>query len=160
MSLLNARLQTFLDQNRASYRLVHHRPDYSTQFTAQDTHTPGHKFLKPVIIGIGVPETKVMVVVAADTEIDFRKLADWFETPAVRLVSKEELADLFPDCEVGAEPPLGNLYGLAVYADPSLDDNDIVAFNGGNHDTAVRMRWSDYVKYVGPTSLKVARKLL
>jgi Ala-tRNA(Pro) deacylase len=158
MSLIIDRLEHCLKQNNVPYHVIHHRRDFSAQDTAADTHTPGHKFLKPVVVAIGAPEEFAMLVVPADMHIDLPLVLTWFDASDVRIVSEDQLQTLFPDCEVGAESPLGILYGMPVFVDPSLKDNDIVTFNAGTHDTAVRMRWSDYARLVNPVVLPVGVK--
>ena len=71
-------------------------------------------------------------------------------THHVRLATEEELTQLFPDCEVGAMPPLGTLYGLPVYVDRSLTDDDQIIFEAGTHSEAIRMRYWDFAALVFP----------
>jgi Ala-tRNA(Pro) deacylase len=158
MSLIIQRLKNCLDQNKVHYHVVHHRPDYSAQQTAADTQTQVHQFLKAVVLEIGDIKAYIMMVVPADMHVDLLKLADLFSVSKARIVSEHELKKLFPDSEVGAQAPLGNLYGMTVYIDPSLDDNDIVTFNAGSHDTAIRVRWADYARLVKPVPLPVGAK--
>jgi Ala-tRNA(Pro) deacylase len=66
------------------------------------------------------------------------------------LAPERELALCFPDCEAGAMPPLGNLWGLRVYADESLEANDRIAFNAGTHEELLEMPWSDFVGLAQP----------
>jgi Ala-tRNA(Pro) deacylase len=74
-----------------------------------------------------------------------------FGTHRVRLATEEELAQLFPDCEVGAMPPLGTLYGLPVYVDRSLIRDEEILFEAGTHSEAIRMRYWDFAALVFPT---------
>jgi Ala-tRNA(Pro) deacylase len=59
----------------------------------------------------------------------------------VRLATEAEFASLFPDCELGAMPPLGELYGLPVYVDESLSVDKEIIFSAGTHRDAIRMNY-------------------
>ncbi|MCX5661047.1 MAG: YbaK/EbsC family protein [Planctomycetota bacterium] len=154
MSLLTNRLIHYLDRHGVEHQLIHHKRDYTAQAAAHDTHTRGHRFLKSVIVRVG--NTYAMAVVPADRHVDLRKLADWLDADSVRVVTEQETFALFPDCEVGAEPPFGHLYGVPVYIDEELTDSRHITFNGGTHDTAVRMAWSDFMRLVQPAALDLA----
>jgi Ala-tRNA(Pro) deacylase len=75
----------------------------------------------------------------------------------VELASEQEFKDKFPDCEAGAMPPFGNLYGMAVYADESLSSNKEITFNAGTHRELMRMDWVDLVRLVEPRVIKITR---
>ena len=68
----------------------------------------------------------------------------------MELASEEEFAELFPDCEVGAMPPLGNLYGLPVYVASTLAEDEEIVFNAGTHTDVIRMKYSDFARLVSP----------
>jgi Ala-tRNA(Pro) deacylase len=74
----------------------------------------------------------------------------------VELAREEEFAGLFPGCELGAEPPFGNLYNLPVYADESLGKDPEIVFNAGTHLEAIRMKYLDFEKVVRPIVAPVA----
>jgi Ala-tRNA(Pro) deacylase len=59
--------------------------------------------------------------------------------------------EVFPDCETGAMPPFGNLYGLPVYVDRHLARERELVFQAGNHREAVRVEYSDFERLVHPT---------
>ena len=69
--------------------------------------------------------------------------------------SEQEIFELFPDCEVGAQPPFGNLYGLAVFVSPELAANEFITFNGGTHEDAVRLRYEDFQRLAQPAVLDI-----
>lgn len=154
MSIITEKLNRFLDRHGVAYQVIHHQRDYSAQTTAHDTHTSGHYFIKSVILR--VDGRYAMAVVPADRHVELEKIADWLDAQEVALASEQETFELFPDCEVGAEPPMGNLYGVPVYADPAITDSDSVTFNGGTHETAVRMGWADYCRLVQPAMVEIA----
>ena len=67
-------------------------------------------------------------------------------------------SSLFPDCELGAMPPFGSLYNLAVYVDESLAADDAIVFNAGTHRDAIRMRYDDFVRLAKPRVCSFAQK--
>ncbi|MGA2192837.1 MAG: YbaK/EbsC family protein, partial [Nitrospirota bacterium] len=71
---------------------------------------------------------------------------------------EDEFKNLFPDCEPGAMPPFGNLYGIPVYVDRSLAEDKNIVFNAGTYYEAVRMSYSDFERLVRPSYLQVGRK--
>jgi Ala-tRNA(Pro) deacylase len=85
-----------------------------------------------------------MTVLPANWKVDLHRLRDVFLTSHVRLATEEEFKDLFTDCEVGAMPPFGNLYGLDVYVDQSLIEDEQIVLQAGTHSEAIRMRYADF----------------
>jgi Ala-tRNA(Pro) deacylase len=68
----------------------------------------------------------------------------------VELAREEDFAKLFPGCELGAEPPFGNLYNLPVYVDISLREDAEIVFNAGTHTETIRMAYADFEAIVKP----------
>jgi Ala-tRNA(Pro) deacylase len=66
------------------------------------------------------------------------------------LASEREFKQHFPDCETGAMPPFGNLYGIPVYVDETLTEDDEIAFNAGSHRELIRMMYTDFDRLVRP----------
>jgi Ala-tRNA(Pro) deacylase len=99
---------------------------------------------------VKVKDRFVTMVLPVTMKIDFQRLRGIFGTHRVQLATEEELAHLFPDCEVGAMPPLGTLYGLPVYVDRSLIGDEEIVFEGGTHSEAIRMRYWDFAALVFP----------
>lgn len=148
------RLLSFLDERQVSYELIHHRLDYTAQETAADTHTPGRDFAKTVMLDM--PGGHAMVVLPALYKVDLERVRQGLGTRQVRLSDEETMRALCPDCDVGAEPPFGNLYDIPVYVDPSLTSDEYITFNAGTHEDAVRMRYGDYERLVAPTIIDVS----
>lgn len=146
--MLKNRMTQVLDDASIGYEVIHHRVDYSAMETAHDTHTPGREFAKTVVLA--TPEGHVMAVLPATSRVDLLRFARAVGAAEVRLATEDELADLFPDCQVGAEPPFGRLYGVPVFVDASLADQEHITFNAGTHDEAIRMRFADYEKLEQP----------
>ncbi len=146
------RLREFLDSHGVKYFVVSHSPAYTAQEIAAAAHVPGKELAKTVMVNIA--GKMAMVVLPASRQLDFERLRRVSATREVELASEEEFAGLFPECEIGAMPPFGNLYGMEVYVSEELEDDDEIAFNAGAHTELLRLDYEDYKKLVHP---KVAR---
>lgn len=145
---INRRLQKMLDESGTDYEILHHREDFRARATAADTHTPPAEFAKTVLVRID--DRYALAVLPATHYVAPSRLADALGVDLVRLASEAEMAELAPDCEVGAVPPFGELFQLATYASPLLAADESITFNGGTHKDAVRMAWADYEKLARP----------
>ncbi len=146
---VSAKLRDYLDQNIVKYKLITHSKGYTAQELAAIMHIPGKEMAKIVILKID--GRFAMAVIPAPHKIDFERFKVATGIKEVALASEKEFQNLFPDCEVGAMPPFGNLYGLPVYvAQPLKEDKEIV-FNAGSHTEAIRMQYGDFERLVNPT---------
>ncbi len=107
-------------------------------------------------MGVNADGRQVLAVLPADHYIDLPRLQHLLGAGNVELLHEHALMSFFPDCEVGAWPPLGNLYGLPVYVAPSLADNETIAFNAGTHVEAIQMPYSAFDRLVRPTVMDFA----
>jgi Ala-tRNA(Pro) deacylase len=149
------RLKTFLDGEGVSYHVIHHRADVRARETAADTDTPPEEFAKTVILWVdGDP---AMAVVPASRDVALGKLRRALGAAEVRLAHEREIGVLCPDCEIGAVPPFGPLYGMPVYASPALARDEVITFNGGDHENALRMAWQDFARLVHPRVVPLAK---
>ncbi len=146
------RLKALLDEEKVPYEHLQHNPEFTSQEIAADTHTPGKQFAKIVVLRIG--GKFVLIVLPAPHRIDLEMFKAYFQIPEAVLATEDEMKVLFPDAELGAEPPFGNLYGLPVYISPSLAQSDWITFNAGTHQDAIRMRYEDFVRLARPTKLQ------
>lgn len=144
MVVLCPRLWEYLDQQAIPYLPIRHPVDFTSQETAAHTHTRGKDFAKTVVIWVN--GRAAAAVLPAHHRVELRLLRSVLGTTDIRLATEEEMAPLFPDCEVGAEPVLANLYDLPVYVSRALTDNETITFNAGTHSDAVRMKFSDFLK--------------
>jgi Ala-tRNA(Pro) deacylase len=99
-----------------------------------------------------------MLVLPASHQVDFGRLRQVLGEDA-ELEREEQFRTLFPGCEVGAEPPFGNLFDLDTFVDTSLAEDEEIVFNAGSHWQTVRMRYDDYQRLVHPRVAKFARHL-
>lgn len=151
MTTICDRLRAVLEDNRIIHEVMHHRPDYTAQETAEDTHTPGRDFAKVVVVNAdGSPS---MLILPADHQIDFAKLRQSLDAESVRLATEDEMRATFTDCDTGAEPPFGNLYGMPVFVSTAFQPDQHITFNAGNHEDVIRMSYRDYDRLVGPKRL-------
>jgi Ala-tRNA(Pro) deacylase len=145
-------LQEFLADHHAQYVTVTHAPAYTAQTIAASTHTPGEAFAKSVIVKLD--GRMAMAVLPACNFIDFARLKEMAGAGHAELAQEEEFQHLFPECELGAMPPVGHLYGLEAFVDESLTETQEIAFNAGSHRELLRMAYRDFEALAKP---KVAR---
>ncbi|MBW2232867.1 MAG: YbaK/EbsC family protein [Deltaproteobacteria bacterium] len=155
MSGIVPRLEKFLEEHGVEYDVIPHKNDYRAKVTARDTGTPQSEFAKTVFVLIDGEDA--LVVVPADRDVALSKLRDALGATEVCLAREDEFHEFCPDCEVGAAPPFGNLYGLPVYVSTSLAADDMITFNAGTHSSAVRMAYSDFERLVGPRVLALCK---
>lgn len=129
------RLVTLFEAEGVPYRFHQHRAAYTAQHEAGTEHLPGKRVAKVVIALMG--EKPLMLVIPADRHANLDYLAGFLAFPSVRLATELEFEPLFPDCEVGAMPALGKLYGLPVYLDVELANEPDVMFPAGTHTESV-----------------------
>ena len=142
------RILRFLDDEGVAYERISHAPAFSAQKIAAAAHVRGREMAKVVIVK--VDEQLAMTVLPADCTLNLDHLRAVTDADVLGLATEAEFRDRFPDCEGGAMPPFGNLYGLPVFAASMLGLHEHVAFNAGNHREVIRMRYLDFVRLVRP----------
>ena len=148
------RLKGFLDREGISYLDIPHEVEYTSQETAEDTHTPGGKFAKTVVVRL--VGQFALVVLPASRRLDLEKLKTALGVPSAELATEDEMRQIFPDSELGAEPPFGFLYGLPVVVTPDLAEDGWITFNAGTHEDAIRMKYQDFARLVRPLIVRCA----
>ena len=148
------KLREFLEANKVAYSVHSHPTAYTAQEIAALQHVKGRQLAKVVIVKAG-PDF-LMLVLPADHRVDFARLKAALGLKEARLAQEAEFRDLFPGCEVGSMPPFGNLYGLKVYVDRTLEKNEEIIFNGGTHTLTVKMAFRDFVALVKPVMAEFA----
>jgi Ala-tRNA(Pro) deacylase len=142
------RLEAFLRDERVAFQVQQHPLAYTAQEVAASEHIPGRMLAKVVMVV--ADETMVMLALPAPDRVDVAKLGAALEAKGARLAHEEEFAAAFPDCEVGAMPPFGNLYGLPVYVDRSLTEDDTIVFGAGTHTDTISLKYADFERLVSP----------
>lgn len=152
---MSARLKALLDEQQIRYTLMTHSQAYTAQAAAATLHVPGKELAKTVVVRAG--EETLLAVLPASHHVSLKKLSAVVGKSA-RLATEKEFGDLFPDCELGAMSPFGQLYNLPVYVDTVLTGDEEVVFNAGTHRDAIRMRYEDFARLAKPTVCSFAEK--
>lgn len=148
------RLERLFALEEVQYRVTRHSPAYTAQDVANVEHISGYDVAKVVL---AVADDKlVMLVLPAPYRVDLELLRAGLRARTVRLAEEREFADVFPDCETGAMPPFGNLYGIQVYVDPGLSGHPQITFNAGSHWETMTIAFADYIRLARPTVLPLA----
>jgi Ala-tRNA(Pro) deacylase len=150
----NQKLKEFLDRNHVRYEAIRHTTAYTAQEIASLTHIKGKELAKTVIVK--TDGTLAMAVLPASYQIDLQLLKAAAGAKKVELATEAEFRARFPECETGAMPPFGLLYGMPVYVEESLTKDKDIAFNAGTHQELIRMAFDDYLKLVKPQIMTFA----
>jgi Ala-tRNA(Pro) deacylase len=142
------KLKEFLDQNHVKYVSITHSKAYTAQEVAASAHIPGQSMAKTIIVDLD--GEMAMAVLPANRKIVLEDLREITGSERARFVSENKFKDRFPDCEIGAMPPFGNLYGMGVYAADSLAANTEIAFNAGSHEEVIKLDYKDFARLVKP----------
>ena len=152
---ISARIKNHLEESHIPYLPVTHPSSYTAQGAAAVMHVSGREVAKTVVVQAG--NEYFLAVMPASYHVNVDKLASAIGHPA-RLATEGEFSGVFPDCEIGAIPPLGELYGLRVFVDESLAADKEITFNAGTHRELVRMNWDDMVRLVKPRVVNLTHR--
>jgi len=141
-------LKEYLESESVKFESSEHAAVFTAQEVAGTEHVPGKQMVKSVIVK--ADGDFIMCVLPAIHLIDFEKLKNLIKCEDLSLASEEEIGKLFPDYDVGAEPPFGHLYGIPVYCDKILEEDEDICFNAGTHTDVVKLRFQDYKKLEKP----------
>ena len=144
-----ARLTEFLDSKHAKYVTIKHSPAFTAQEIAASAHIPGKQLAKTVVMKID--GELVMVVVPASAHVRVQTLKDALGSRDIAFAEEREFQDEFPDCEPGAMPPFGNLYGMKVFVSQKLREDEEISFSAGSHTELIRLPYADFEALVKPT---------
>ncbi|NQT61885.1 MAG: YbaK/EbsC family protein [Candidatus Marinimicrobia bacterium] len=142
------KLKNYLDDNGTMYITLKHSPAYTAQQIAAASHISGKELAKTVIVKLD--GHIAMAVLPASSQINMKLLKNAAGAERIELAIEQEFVNLFPECEVGAMPPFGNLYKMAVYLASSLAEDTEITFNAGTHSELIKMLYKDYEKLVNP----------
>lgn len=145
------RVRSMLDKNKVKYAVIQHSAAFTATEIAASAHVPGREMAKSVMVKI--EGMFAIVVLPSPHRVSLEELQRIVGTERVRLAHEPEFEKLFPDCEAGAMPPFGNLYGLDVFVHPALMHGEMIAFNAGSHTEVVRMRYADFERLAQPRVL-------
>jgi Ala-tRNA(Pro) deacylase len=150
------KLKEMLDEAKISYEVHTHALAYTAQEIAHKQHFSGKEMAKVVMLK--VDGALVMGVVTGNHKISPTTVKTSLGAREVRLASEDEFTSRFPDCEIGAMPPFGNLFGLPVFVDPALEKDEHIYFNAGNHVQTVRMKYADFARLVEPKVIRLVEE--
>lgn len=142
------KLKQFLDENHVKYVTITHSKAFTAQEVAESAHVSGRAMAKVVILDLD--GELAMAVLPADRKVVAQDLRDITGSDHVRFASENRFKNRFPDCEIGAMPPFGNLYGMEVFVAESLGENEEIAFNAGSHEEIIKLKYADFERLVQP----------
>src|SRR5262245_6911844 len=142
------KLKEFLDKERIKYISIIHSPAYTAQEVAASAHITGRELAKTVIVELD--GKMAMGVLPANRKIVLQDLREVTGCEEVKFSSEDEFKKRFPDCETGAMPPFGNLYGMDVYVAEALLKQEQIAFNAGSHTEVIKLSFKDFERLVQP----------
>lgn len=150
------KLREYLESQNVSYTVIKHSPVYTAQEIAASAHIPGKQLAKTVMVKID--GEMAMAVMPAPYRVNFKRFKEQTGANQVELASEQEFKDKFPDCEPGAMPPFGNLYGMEVYAAKNLAEEMEIAFCAGAHGELIRIAYKDFESLAKPKVIDFAWK--
>lgn len=150
------RLVTYLQEQHVSFQTHEHRTAYTSDQMAEAEHIPGKLVAKAVMAF--ADGKMVMLVLPSTYLVNYTKAAAALGVRTFRLAAEDEFTSAFPDCEIGAMPVFGNLYGLPVYVDISLTEDETIVFPVGTHTESIRVPYADFERLVQPKVVELARQ--
>lgn len=151
------KLKEYLDGHEIKYVTISHSPAYTAQEIAASAHIPGHELAKSVMIK--VDGKMAMAVLPASHHVDFELLQEVSGARRIEMASEQEFETRFPECELGAMPPFGNLYDMEVFVADVLADEEAIVFNAGSHTELIRMAYRDFEDLVNPIVVRFASRV-
>ena len=150
------KLKKLFDDAKVSYEVYNHPLAYTAQEIAQRQHFSGDQMAKVVILK--ADDKLVMAVVTGSQKVHLPTVRGSLDVYEARLATEDEFIAKFPDCEIGAMPPFGTLFGLPVYVDPAVANEEQIYFNAGNHVQTVRIRYKDFEKLANPEVVRLTEE--
>lgn len=146
---ISEKVKEYLEKEGIKFEVSDHPLAYTATEVAGSQHVPGKQMIKSVIVKSN--GDFLMCVLPAIHLLDFEKLKKVVGDENLKLADESEIAKLFPEYELGAEPPFGHLYGLKVFADQILEEDVEVVFNAGTHTGVIKISFEDFKKLASPT---------
>ncbi|MBI4042053.1 MAG: YbaK/EbsC family protein [Deltaproteobacteria bacterium] len=150
------KLADYLESKKIKYQEVPHREAYTAQEVAQSVHARGQEVVKVVVVK--GKKKFYMLALPASYKVDLDAFSEIVDEKELRLATEGEIQSLFPECEVGAMPPFGNLWKIDVYADKSLAADKEIWIQPGSHTSLIKISFADFKKLVKPKVEEFARK--
>ena len=150
------KLKEFLDNENVKYVVIYHSRTFTAQETAACAHISGKELAKTVVVKID--GKMAMAVLPAPEHVDLELLKGASGANDIELATEKEFQGQFPQCEVGAMPPFGNLYDMDVYVEESLTEDNMIAFNAGSHVELIELSYQDFENLVKPKIVRISTK--
>ena len=147
------KLRELFDEAEVSYEVYNHPLAYTAQEIAAKQHFSGKVMAKVVMLK--VDGALAMAVLMGSDKVSLATVRESLNAREVQLATEDDFVARFPDCEIGAMPPFGNLFGMPVYVDPALEKDEYIYFNAGNHVQTVRLSYKDYERLVHPRVIRM-----
>ncbi len=147
------RVKDYLKSHNVAYTSIHHPISFTAARTAHAAHISGLEIAKPVMLKMD--GKMLMIVATANERLNLNFLKKMFHASEIELANEEEFKYIFKDCETGAMPPFGNLYGIEEYISEDLTHDEEIAFNAGTHTELIRMKFDDFAKLVHPKVIQL-----
>lgn len=145
---VSTHVREYLESHKAGYEALPHAQAFAAREIAHTLHVAEAQFAKAVILR--ADGRQVMAVLPGSHRVNIHRLREELGASHLEMASESELAALCADCELGAFPPFGNLYGMEVWVDSELARSREIIFNAGSHTEALRMKYPDYARLVNP----------
>ena len=149
------RLREYLDSKQVKYVTISHSVAFTAQEIAASAHIPGKELAKTVMVKMD--GKMAMAVLPASHRVDLSMLKNSVGATKVELANEREFKNLFPECEIGAMPPFGNLYDMEVYVSRSLAEDEAIAFNAGSHTELIQLSYRDFLGLIEPKVVRLTR---
>jgi len=156
---ISKKLKKYLDKEGVPYETKEHPLAYTAQEVAGSQHVPGKQMIKTVLVKESGTKNYLMCVVTSVQLIDFDKLQSVTGKTNLELADESEISELFPEYEIGAEPPFGHLYDLKTYCDHQVSENEEVVFNAGTHTDVVKIAAKHYFELAEPEMADIGRHI-
>ena len=150
------KLKDFLDSQRVKYITITHSPAYTAQEIAASAHIHGKDLAKTVMFK--ADGKLAMAVVPASHKVRLEHLRSMVGAKDFQLASEQDFGDQFPDCDIGAMPPFGNLYDVDVFVSETLSQDKDIAFNAGSHTELIQLPYKDFERLVHPKVARISLK--
>lgn len=150
------KLKEFLDSHNIKYIIISHSRACTAQEIAASAHIPGKELAKTVMVKLD--GKMAMAVLPASNRVSLDLLKEASGAKQIDLAAELEFRELFSECEPGAMPPFGNLYGMPVFVSESLTKDEEIAFNAGSHTELIKLSYKDFERLVKPKIAKLSTK--
>jgi Ala-tRNA(Pro) deacylase len=155
--MITKKLREHLDAHNIKNTATNHSPAFTAMEVAEMAHIPGRQMAKVVIMHL--EDRLAMTVLPSNYRINSARMVQTLHTANMRIASESEFGHMFPDCELGAMPPFGNLYGMQTLVAKSLCDDEYITFSAGTHDQVITMLTQDWLDLVKPKQTSFTDRL-